>query len=165
MQSDDPVIEQDGANSLLLQAGESVAELRSRFYRSVAETLTLLHTAPGYDRDRALGEVVRLLAETMDLPLVWIGRRAPDCSQLDVLAAAGPASDYAKALQLSNRGDEPGGNGPMGLALRLHRAQAVRDALKAAGVAEDRIILKKPETVTGGSDAREARRVEISPAA
>ena len=126
MQSDDPVIEQDGANSLLLQAGESVAELRSRFYRSVAETLTLLHTAPGYDRDRALGEVVRLLAETMDLPLVWIGRRAPDCSQLDVLAAAGPASDYAKALQLSNRGDEPGGNGPMGLALRLHRAQAVR---------------------------------------
>jgi len=41
----------------------------------------------------------------------------------------------------------------------------VRDALKAAGVAEDRIILKKPETITGGTDAREARRVEISPAA
>jgi len=38
-------------------------------------------------------------------------------------------------------------------------------ALKAAGVAEDRIILKKPETITGGADPREARRVEISPAA
>jgi cytochrome c oxidase subunit 2 len=27
------------------------------------------------------------------------------------------------------------------------------------------IILKKPETITGGSDAKEARRVQISPAA
>jgi len=45
------------------------------------------------------------------------------------------------------------------------RAQAVRDALKAAGVAEDRIVLKKPESITGGADAKEARRVEISPAA
>jgi len=45
------------------------------------------------------------------------------------------------------------------------RAEAVRDALKAAGIAEDHIILKKPETVTGGSDAKEARRVQISSAA
>ncbi|MEA3131216.1 MAG: cytochrome c oxidase subunit, partial [Paraburkholderia sp.] len=43
--------------------------------------------------------------------------------------------------------------------------EAVRDALKAAGIAEDHIILKKPETITGGSDAKEARRVQISPAA
>jgi cytochrome c oxidase subunit 2 len=49
--------------------------------------------------------------------------------------------------------------------LAKHRAQAVRDALKAAGVAEDHIILKKPETITGGADAKEARRVEIGPAA
>lgn len=49
--------------------------------------------------------------------------------------------------------------------LAKHRAQAVRDALKAAGVAEDRIIMKKPETITGGADAKEARRVEIGPAA
>ena len=57
------------------QAG---AGLRSRFYQSVAETLTLLHTAPGYDRQLAMGEVARILAATMELPLVWIGRRAPD---------------------------------------------------------------------------------------
>jgi outer membrane protein OmpA-like peptidoglycan-associated protein len=43
------------------------------------------------------------------------------------------------------------------------RAFAVRDALKALGVAEDKIELKKPEnaTVAAGSSA-EARRVEVS---
>jgi len=40
------------------------------------------------------------------------------------------------------------------------RAFAVRDALKAAGVAEDRIELKKPEQVNAGS-ADDARRVEV----
>lgn len=48
--------------------------------------------------------------------------------------------------------------------LAKQRAFAVRDALKAAGVAETSIELKKPEQVNGngnGSDA-EARRVEIT---
>jgi len=57
------------------------------------------------------------------------------------------------------------GNANYNLALSQRRAQAVRDALKAAGVSEDRIVLKKPETITGGADNKEARRVEISPAA
>jgi K(+)-stimulated pyrophosphate-energized sodium pump len=42
------------------------------------------------------------------------------------------------------------------------RAFAVRDALKAAGVAEDKIELKKPETLTASSANAEARRVEVS---
>jgi K(+)-stimulated pyrophosphate-energized sodium pump len=46
--------------------------------------------------------------------------------------------------------------------LAKQRALHVRDALKAAGIAEDKIELKKPEQTQGGtgSDA-EARRVEI----
>ncbi len=44
--------------------------------------------------------------------------------------------------------------------LAKQRAFAVRDALKAAGVAEDRIELKKPEQIDGGS-ADDARRVEV----
>ncbi|MFK2905658.1 diguanylate cyclase [Dyella ginsengisoli] len=99
-------------------------ELRSRFYQSVAETLTLLHTAPGYDRRLAVVEIARILAATMSLPLVWIGRRPPEEAAVQVLAAAGPESDYATTLQLSNRADEPGGSGPVGIALREHRAQA-----------------------------------------
>jgi K(+)-stimulated pyrophosphate-energized sodium pump len=44
--------------------------------------------------------------------------------------------------------------------LAKQRALAVRDALKAAGVTDDKIDLKKPEQVSAGS-AEEARRVEV----
>jgi K(+)-stimulated pyrophosphate-energized sodium pump len=46
--------------------------------------------------------------------------------------------------------------------LAKQRALAVRDALKAAGIAEDRFILVKPQEMMGGADPREARRVELS---
>jgi ammonium transporter, Amt family len=42
------------------------------------------------------------------------------------------------------------------------RAFAVRDALKAAGVAEDKIVLVKPEAVMTVGSAEEARRVEMT---
>jgi K(+)-stimulated pyrophosphate-energized sodium pump len=45
--------------------------------------------------------------------------------------------------------------------LAKHRAFAVRDALKAAGIAEDKIELKKPEETTASGDASLARRVEV----
>lgn len=46
--------------------------------------------------------------------------------------------------------------------LAKQRAFAVRDALKAAGIAEDKIELKKPEQSTAGGSASEARRVEVT---
>src|SRR6185369_3869767 len=42
------------------------------------------------------------------------------------------------------------------------RATAVSNALNAAGIAADKIDLKKPESVTGSGDNAEARRVEVS---
>lgn len=42
------------------------------------------------------------------------------------------------------------------------RAFAVRDALKALGVSEDKVELKKPEAMTGTGSNAEARRVEVS---
>jgi cytochrome c oxidase subunit 2 len=87
----------------------------------------------------------------------------------DASAAIDAAAAYAKAhpdakLTLSGFTDATG-SAATNAELAKSRAQAVRDALKSAGIAEDRIILKKPETITGGADAKEARRVEISPAA
>jgi cytochrome c oxidase subunit 2 len=87
----------------------------------------------------------------------------------DAKAAVSAAADYAKAhpdakFTLSGFTDATG-SADVNAKLAKSRAEAVRDALKAAGIAEDHIILKKPETVTGGSDAKEARRVQISPAA
>jgi K(+)-stimulated pyrophosphate-energized sodium pump len=46
--------------------------------------------------------------------------------------------------------------------LAKQRAFAVRDALKAAGVAEDKVELKKPEALTGSGNNAEARRVEVA---
>lgn len=45
--------------------------------------------------------------------------------------------------------------------LAKNRALAVRDALQALGVAEDRIELKKPEATQGSGSNAEARRVEV----
>ncbi|MCW5633248.1 MAG: OmpA family protein [Rubrivivax sp.] len=45
--------------------------------------------------------------------------------------------------------------------LAKERAKAVREALKAAGVAADRIALRKPESTTGDGTNKEARRVEL----
>jgi cytochrome c oxidase subunit 2 len=87
----------------------------------------------------------------------------------DAQAAVAAAADYAKAhpdakFTLSGFTDATG-SAELNAKLAKSRAEAVRDALKSAGIAEDHIILKKPETVTGGSDPKEARRVQISSAA
>nr|WP_221444255.1 sensor domain-containing diguanylate cyclase [Rhodanobacter sp. MP7CTX1] len=100
-------------------------ELRERFYRSVAETLTLLHAAPGYDRGLAMVEIARVLASRMGIPLVWIGRREPDRLEVDVEAAAGSAAHYASSLRLSADENAQGGRGPVGIVLREERARAV----------------------------------------
>ena len=87
----------------------------------------------------------------------------------DAKDAIQAAADYAKAhpdakFTLSGYTDSSG-NASTNADLAKRRAQAVRDAMKAAGIAEDHIILKKPETITGGANAKEARRVEIGTAA
>ncbi|MCC8404273.1 cytochrome c oxidase subunit II [Paraburkholderia sp. MMS20-SJTN17] len=87
----------------------------------------------------------------------------------DAKTAVDAAAAYAKAhpdakFTLSGYTDATG-SAELNAQLAKSRAEAVRDALKAAGIAEDHIILKKPETITGGTDAKEARRVQISPAA
>ncbi len=46
--------------------------------------------------------------------------------------------------------------------LAKQRAFAVRDALKALGVGEDKIELKKPELMSGSGSNAEARRVDVS---
>jgi len=86
----------------------------------------------------------------------------------DLAAGAGDAmADLVKAAKAGGRTlvisgfHDATGDAAKNAALAKQRAVAVRDALKAAGVPERQIELKKPEQLTGSSDA-EARRVEIS---
>ena len=53
------------------------------------------------------------------------------------------------------------GDPEQNVALAKARAASVRDALVAAGIARDRIVMQKPVEVLGGADAEAARRVEV----
>lgn len=67
--------------------------------------------------------------------------------------------DPSLKIALSGYADQRG-NIDANMTLSRDRAFAVRDALKAAGVGEDRIELRKPEVSVGGL-ADEARRVDL----
>jgi len=79
---------------------------------------------------------------------------------VDAMTDLVKAAKGGRTLVISGFHDATG-DAAKNAALARQRALAVREALKAAGVPERQIELKKPEQLAGGSDA-EARRVEIS---
>lgn len=86
----------------------------------------------------------------------------------DLATGAGEAlADLVKGAQsgrklvISGFHDATGG-AAQNAELAKRRALVVRDALKAAGVAEGQIELKKPEQISGSGADAQARRVEIS---
>jgi photosynthetic reaction center cytochrome c subunit len=93
--------------------------------------------------------------------LFAVGKSELDPKALDAIAAASKAltDDAALKVDLSGFADKTG-SADKNMELAKTRAFAVRDALKAAGIAEDRINLRKPEFVIGGASA-DARRVDI----
>jgi K(+)-stimulated pyrophosphate-energized sodium pump len=81
--------------------------------------------------------------------------------------ADGALADVAKGVAAGKRAvlsgyTDASGDPAKNAELAKARAFAVRDALKAAGVAEDKIELKKPELSTGTGGPAEARRVEVA---
>ncbi len=85
----------------------------------------------------------------------------PATSSADLKAVADYlAAHPAAKVQVSGFVDSTG-PADVNRELAKTRAMAVRDALKAAGVAEDRVVLQKPEDITAGS-GDEARKVEIT---
>ena len=78
----------------------------------------------------------------------------------DVVKQAKEGASSGRKLLVSGFHDATG-NAAQNAELAKQRAIAVRDALKAAGVAESQVELKKPEETLAGSNA-EARRVEVS---
>ncbi|SDO16129.1 K(+)-stimulated pyrophosphate-energized sodium pump [Rhodoferax sp. OV413] len=88
--------------------------------------------------------------------------------QADLAAGAAAAlTDVAKAMADGKKAVVSGfhdatGDPAKNQELAKQRALAVRDALKAAGVAEDKIELKKPEQTQADGPPAEARRVEVA---
>jgi cytochrome c oxidase subunit II len=84
-----------------------------------------------------------------------------DTSQLIADVVAYLKQNPASKAVISGFND-PRGNAQMNAELSKNRAKSAREALKAAGVEEVRIELRKPADTTQGGDPKEARRVEIT---
>lgn len=80
-------------------------------------------------------------------------------AELATVIAALEAAPEKKAL-LSGFHDETGG-GAVNAEVSKNRALSVREALLAAGVPAERVLLRRPAVASGGGDAAEARRVEV----
>lgn len=74
---------------------------------------------------------------------------------MDALAAA------PNAIVLLSGFHDPSGDPKRNAELAKARAESVRDALVAGGVAVDRVKFRKPESTVGGGTPEEGRRVEI----
>ena len=66
-----------------------------------------------------------------------------------------------KAIVLLSGFHDPSGDAAHNAALAKARAEAVRNALVAGGVAPERVKLRKPETTVGSGSPEEGRRVEV----
>jgi K(+)-stimulated pyrophosphate-energized sodium pump len=92
-----------------------------------------------------------------------------DTGKADLPADAGKALEPVVAKAKANAGakvvisgfHDATGDVAQNQELAKNRALAVRDSLKAAGIAEERVEMKKPEQTQGTGDAKEARRVEV----
>jgi outer membrane protein OmpA-like peptidoglycan-associated protein len=69
-------------------------------------------------------------------------------------------ADAGRKIVISGYHDQTG-DPSFNAELARQRAYVVRDFFRAAGIADDRLMLDKPQETTGGADDREARRVEV----
>lgn len=89
------------------------------------------------------------------------GKSALAAGAAEALTDAITAGKAGKKLVVSGFHDASG-DPAKNAELAKQRALAVRDALKAAGVADSAVELKKPEQATGSGNDAEARRVEVT---
>ena len=107
------------------------------------------------------GEVAFVDVAEVGEPLVKIhfdvGQTAS--TQIATVVAALTAAPKASAL-LSGFHDETGG-AAVNAEVAKNRALSVRQALIAAGAPAERVLMRRPAVTLGGTDAAEARRVEV----
>ncbi|MES2414943.1 MAG: OmpA family protein [Pseudomonadota bacterium] len=92
---------------------------------------------------------------------------APGKSDL-AAGAADALTDVVKAAKAGSKLAISGfhdatGNAAKNAELAKQRATAVRDALKAAGVSDSQMQLRRPEQTEGAGSNAESRRVEVAP--
>ncbi len=92
-----------------------------------------------------------------------VGKAEPPADVAILLRPAVRAAQASQTTKLVLSGyHDASGDAAANAELAKRRAFAVRDALTAAGVSEQRIELARPMVTLGGADALEARRVDVT---
>jgi outer membrane protein OmpA-like peptidoglycan-associated protein len=102
-------------------------------------------------------------ARTLTVKLYFeVGKADLPADALTRLAPLVQATQDSKSALVVSGYHDASGDAAANAELAKQRAFAVRDLLATAGVSEQRIELAKPAVTTGGTDAREARRVDVT---
>lgn len=129
---------------------------------TAAPTAAVAAPADGLPTDAAAAPAADLAAALPAKVLFAVGKDGLTDEARKVIEDAGKLLSNQPGVKVTISGfADQSGNVATNMELSKRRAFAVRDALKAAGVTEDRIELKKPEMAVAGADA-DARRVEIN---
>ena len=162
--------EQDQELGPVLTLVIGIAIVISLFSIAVALSVAGLFSAPSRDsaQDTAPsiehGAPVGVASPSPSLVKIYfaLGSSTLPGDTLDSLQQLAVAAkvDPVRRIEVSGYHDASG-DAERNLALAKARAFAVRDALIAAGIPQDRIELRKPTEVLGSTDAQEARRVDV----
>jgi len=134
--------------------GLGVYKMRS----GVAPASVAVVAAPAGDVFADVEEVGEALAKVY-FDLGQTALPADASSSIATVVAALQAEPQKRAL-LSGYHDETGG-AAINAEVAKNRAVSVREALIAAGISAERVLMRRPAVTLGGGDAAEARRVEI----
>lgn len=120
-----------------------------------------LAAAPATDALPLVNDDASVVVETGVVKFYFASGMADlPAAALDALSESVAAARAGKRLVISGFHDATG-DAAFNAELAKQRAEAVRDTLMGAGVAESSIELKKPEQTTGSGNNAEARRVEV----
>ena len=155
--------------ALMVLAGVVALVVTGVIALAVATTMSNAATAAPSVEQEALGSATLPAMPAGDVAIepegriyFELGSDAMPAAAAEVLGKVADAvrAQADKVVLISGYHDDSGDPVP-NAKLAKNRALAVRNALVANGVSPDRLVMDKPIVMTGGADAREARRVEL----
>lgn len=122
-----------------------------------------LAVAKGLHRPTPQAEVVQEFTGTTERVYFELGQDSLPAGADETLARVAEAlREDSQAVVLISGFHDASGDPAANAELAKRRAQRVQHALESNGVAAAQLRLSKPALTTGGGDAREARRVEVT---
>ena len=153
----------DDAQNYALMVLAGVVGLVVAGVMALAASTTMRHTAKAAaPAATATTAVTAVAAEPEGRIYFELGSDAlPAGASEPLVKVADAARAQAGKLVLISGFHDASGDAGKNAELANNRALAVRHALEANGVAPDHLVMDKPVMMTGGTDPREARRVEL----